>query len=41
MQQHRNLKYVGVNLTIATNGKSVQEPKELVRGNCIGVAFFA
>ena len=39
--QYRNLKYVGVNLTIETNGKSVQEPKELVRGKCIGVAFFA
>lgn len=41
MQEHKNLKYVGVNLTITTNGKSVQEPKELVRGKCVGVAFFA
>lgn len=40
MQQQRNIKYVGVNLTIATDGKSTQEQKELVRGRCIGVAFF-
>ncbi|PTX55292.1 hypothetical protein C8N46_1204 [Kordia periserrulae] len=40
MQKNRNLKYVGVNLTITENGKSTQEPKELVRGRCIGVTFF-
>lgn len=39
--QSRKLKYVGVNLTVAARGKSVQEPKELIKGRCIGVAFFA
>jgi len=40
MQERRNLKYVGVNLSIDSGAKSTQEPKELVRGRCIGVAFF-
>ncbi|AXG68215.1 hypothetical protein KORDIASMS9_00407 [Kordia sp. SMS9] len=40
MQTRRNLKYIGVNLTVDTGSKFVQQPKELVRGRCIGVAFF-
>ncbi|QHI35749.1 hypothetical protein IMCC3317_10970 [Kordia antarctica] len=36
----RKLKYVGVNLLLARGTKSKQEPKELVKGKCIGVAFF-
>jgi hypothetical protein len=40
MQVRRNLKYIGINLTIETNGKFIQESKELVRGRCIRVAFF-
>ncbi|MBC8753972.1 hypothetical protein H2O64_04770 [Kordia sp. YSTF-M3] len=36
----RKLKYVGVNLTLASRAKSSQEPKELTKGKCIGVTFF-
>ncbi|MEM6697992.1 MAG: hypothetical protein AAF599_06330 [Bacteroidota bacterium] len=40
MQRDKKLKYLGVNLSIATGGKSTQETKELVRGKCVGVTFF-
>ena len=40
MQRDKKFKYVGVNLSITTGGKSTQQPKELVRGKCVGVAFF-